>query len=379
MKVLAVFLVALLVLSVPVLATEALSISWATADETVRPGGQTTIDLTLGNPSLTGAIQYVRLSIVAGPHLTVSPDFVDIASLGTLSVQHTAVDVKVSPTAVSTTSYVTVKATYSVSSLGGQETTIKIPIKIVREPIFQILNVNLSNVAEPGISTKMSFDLYNSGQGSAKNMFVSIGQNSTVFSSIGSGETYVSNLGPSEIRRLEFPISIKSNTVPGVYSIPVTFKYYDETNSQQVTSQKSIGLEVNGKAQFVITVDELSNFYIGRQGKASISISNAGTGGADFLILNASSPYGNKELYIGSLDSDDTETVDITQDLSRASGKYMLDLNLMWKDKFGNSYNETRQMELKPQYAPIGGTTIGLIVLVIAAIVGYRFYKKKKK
>ena len=377
MKLIALFLLSLAILSAPALATEALSISWAIGDATVRPGGQTTIDLTISNPSLTGSIQYVRLSFLGGQYLTVSPDYADIASIGTLANQHTVLDVRVAGNAVSTTSYITVKATYSVSNL-AQETTIKIPIKIRRDPIFQIQNVNFTRQPEPGISTTLTFDIFNSGEGSAKDMTITLG-NSSVFSSVGSGESYTASLRPSEMKNVSFPVSISSSASPGVYSVPVVFSYYDESSNDLTTEQKNLGLEVNGKVQFIITVEELTNFYFGKQGTASISISNAGRVPAEFMILNATSKFGNKELYIGELESDDTEVVDIAQDLSRASGKYPLNLSLTWNDKFGNVYEETKTIELTPHYAPVSGSVVTLFILIIAGFVGYRFYKKKKK
>ncbi|MEM7820549.1 MAG: hypothetical protein QW751_00735 [Candidatus Aenigmatarchaeota archaeon] len=378
MKRLVLFLIVLLLLTVPVFAVEALTINWAVSDAKVRPGGQTTIQLTVSNPSLTETPQYIKLYITAGPYLTVSPSTIEIASLGPSASQTTALDVKISASAESTTSYITVRTTYYVSNL-ARDTTINIPIKIRRDPVLQIDNVNLSKPAEPGIITTLSFDIYNSGEGSARDMTVSIGQNSSVFSAVGSSDMFIPSIAPAERKRLDFPLFISSSATPGVYTVPLTISYYDETKSDLTTVQKFIGMEIDGKAQFIVAVDSVKDFFFGRKGTVSISISNSGSVRAEFLTVNASSPFGTKYMYIGSLDSDDTEIVSIPQDLTKATDKYYLDLELSWKDKFGNVYTETKRVELSPTSAPIQISYTAVLFIIIIVGIGYWFYKKRKK
>ncbi|MEM5814474.1 MAG: hypothetical protein QXD77_01535, partial [Candidatus Aenigmatarchaeota archaeon] len=103
MKRLACLLGILLVLAVPVFAVEAVSLGWAVGHAFVRPGGQTTIQLTVSNPGMTDTPTYISLVASADPYLTVTPSTTGIASLGPGSSQTTVLDVKVSPSAVSKT------------------------------------------------------------------------------------------------------------------------------------------------------------------------------------------------------------------------------------------------------------------------------------
>lgn len=371
-------LVALAVLSVPVFATEAITVGWSVSDEKVRPGGQTTIQLTLNNPSAASTPQFITLYVTSGPYLTVTPSSSTIASLGPGASQQTSLDVKVSENAVSTTSYVTVKATYTVSGT-SRDTSVKIPIKIRRDPTLQIENITYGKNPEPGVSTTLSFDIVNSGQGPAEELKVVLNRTSALTSTDSTGEMIISRLGAGSRKHVEFPVTINPDAEPGIFSIPVTISYYDETKSDLSTETKYIGLTLAGSAKFLVTLDSTENFYTGRKGTASVSISNIGTAPAEFLVVKASSQFGEKEIYVGSLDPDDTEIVDIEQGLWGASDSYQLDLELSWKNKFGAEYSETEEIELVPEAAPIeiSGTTIFLLLVVCGGAVWW--YKKRKK
>jgi hypothetical protein len=345
------------------------------ADAAVRPGGQTNIQLTVSNPGTTSTPSYINIFITPGPYLAVDPSTLTIASLGLGSSQLTNINVKVSPNAVSTTSYVTVKATYLVDG-SSRDTTITIPVKIRRSPIIQITNVSYSRQPEPGVSTLMSFDLSNSGEGPAQDLKVSMTQTSTISATDSSGETFITLLSPGMKQHMEFPITISPSADAGLYTVPFVLSYYDETKSDFANISKSVGIAVGGKTDFVVTVDSTTNFYFGRKGTASVAIANAGTSPAEFMTIKASSPHGTKEVYVGGLDSDDTETLDIDQDLSGVYGPYDLTLELAWKDRFGTAYTETKTVRLTPTGAPIEMGTGTIIVLLAAAGVAY--WKRKR-
>jgi hypothetical protein len=375
MKYLACLLAILFVLATPVLAVEAVSIGYSVADATVRPGGQTNIQLTVSNPGTASTPSYINIFITPGPYLTVDPSTLTIASLGLGSSQLTNVNVRVSPNAISTTSYVTIKATYIVDGT-SRDTTITIPVKIRRSPVLQIENVTYSRQPELGVSTVLSFDITNSGEGPAQDVRVSVNQSSAISVTGSSGEDFVTLIGPYGKAHLEFPITISPTADTGLFNIPVTLSYYDETKSDQSTVLKYIGLALGGRTEFITTLDSAKNFYFGRQGTASVSIANAGNSPAEFLIVRTSSPYGSKEVYVGKLDSDETQTVDIPQDLSGASKPYNLTLELVWKDAFGMEYTDTHQIELAPTSAPIEIGAGTVIVLLVAAGAAW-WYRKR--
>ena len=378
MRKLVCILVALVVLAIPVFAIEAVTVLWSVADDTVRPGGQTTVQITFNNPTAVNTPQYINMAVTPGPYLIIPPTSTTIASLAPGASQQTVLNVKVSPDAVSTNSYLTVKVTYFVSSQ-AQDTVVNIPIKIRRPPILQIDNTSFSNPPEPGTTTTLSFYMFNSGQGPAEELKVSMGQGTNFISTGSSGETIIQELGAGERRRLDFPLTINPKAESGIYSIPFTLSYYDETKSNLTTATKSIGLTIGGQAQFVINLDSAKNFYFGRQGTASVSISNNGNAPADFLTVKVSSKFGTKEVYVGTLDTDDTETVDVEQVLTGAAGPYNLNIELSWKDSFGTPHTEMRQLELSPTSAPIEISPVVIVLLLVAGGAYWWFKIRKKK
>jgi hypothetical protein len=372
------FVAALLVLAIPVLAIESVTVLWSVADDTIRPGGQTTVQLTFNNPTATDTPQYINMAVSPGPYLIIPPTSATIATLAPGASQQTTLNVKVAPDAVSTNSYLTVKVTYAVNSL-TRDTVISIPIKIRRIPILEIDNVSFSNPPEPGATTTLSFYMFNSGQGPAEELKVSMGQGTNFISTGSAGETVIQQLGASESRRLDFPLTINPKAESGIYSIPFTLSYYDETKSNLTITTKSIGLTIGGQAQFVINLDSTKEFYFGRKGTASVSISNNGNAPADFLTVKASSKFGTKEVYVGTLDPDDTETVDVEQTLTGVTGPYKLNIELAWKDKFGAPHTETRELELSPTSAPIEiSPALILLILVVGGAVWW-FRRRKAK
>jgi LPXTG-motif cell wall-anchored protein len=134
---------------------------------------------------------------------------------------------------------------------------------------------------------------------------------------------------------------------------------------------------VTGDADFVVSVDSGIGFYYGSVGEAEIIISNKGSGPAEFVTVKASSDYGSKEFYIGSLDVDDSETIDLLQNLRGVSDSYPITLEISYRDKFQNSYSVTKIVEAMPTNAPADYTL--LIIIVIAGGIGFWYYRKRKK
>ena len=93
--------------------------------------------------------------------------------------------------------------------------------------------------------------------------------------------------------------------------------------------------------------------------------------------MKATSDYGSKEFYIGSLDSDDSETIDFMQDLRAVSGKYPITLEISYKDKFQTSYSVVKTVEAVPGNAPADYSM--LIIIIVAGGIGFWYYRKRKK
>lgn len=353
-----------------------LTVSWQLSSSTVRPGGDMIIYLTVTNPGLD--LSGVVLTAAAGPYIKLtSGNKIELGDMPATTSQQSSISVRVDENAVATTSYVYLEAKYYYSN-SEYKKTFYIPITIRKDPILEIVNVKFNDTVEPGKTFLLSFDISNKGDSTARDLMVKLNK-TTLFTTLGStGETIINELAPSEYESLNFLITINPDADIGIESIPLVLSYYDNTKANNYTETKNIGLKISGNIDFVVTVSSYNNFYYGQIGEASISIANRGLASAEYVSVNANSDFGSKEFYIGSLDSDDSETIDLPQDLTKASGKYPVYLTLQYKDKFDNEYSFEKTVEAIPTYAPINYTTISIIV-VILAIIGYWFYRKRKK
>ncbi|MFQ6009594.1 MAG: COG1361 S-layer family protein [Candidatus Aenigmatarchaeota archaeon] len=361
--------------AVPVVAAS-LTITYQVMEDYVRPGSQTTVILTFTNPSTTTDVTNLRVTITAGPDLSVSTSSVQIGTLGAGSSQQASVVVTASSTAKSQQSYISVLASYGVNS-ATKETRINVPIAIRSPPLLQVSNVNFSSPPTPGSSVILNFDLVNNGNGPAKDVSVSLTQSSGLFTVSGSSESFVTTIRAKGREPFSFEITIDPAASVGTQLIPVKLIYYDEAKTTSYNETKNIGLPISGQAEFVVTLDETRDFYFGRKGIATISISNSGTGSAEFLTAKVTSDYGSKEIYIGKLEPDDTETVDIEQDLKAATGIYDITIELSYRDSYNNPFTVTRTVSVTPTAAPIELPWAWIILLVVIA-GGIWWWKSKK-
>ncbi|MEM5872387.1 MAG: hypothetical protein QXD55_00785 [Candidatus Aenigmatarchaeota archaeon] len=365
----------LLTLTIAFAATISVNVSWQISSTILRPASVATISLTITNPGVD--LTDVIVTASPGPYVKIlSGSRIELGSLSYLSSAQASISIKIDENAVSTNSYVYLEVDYKYTGETYYKKILYIPITIIREPIIQIKNVKFSSDPEPGKTIDLSFDLVNDGMGDAKDVSVSIASNSN-FLAFGSNEVFLNDIKKLEGKTVTFPLSISPDASVGMSSIPIKISYYDETRTNYYNQTKEVGIKISGNIDFIATVSSYSNFYYGSIGKVTISIANRGTAPANFITVKASSDYGSKEFYIGSLDSDDSDTIELQQDLTKAKEKYVISLLITYRDKFDNSYSVEKFVEVIPENAPLNYNVI-IVGIFILAIV-YLIYRKKKK
>ncbi len=232
--------------------------------------------------------------------------------------------------------------------------SVYVPIDIKREPILQIEKVQYNDTTAPGNTIMLSFEITNYGSGPAQDITVTLNQTDDKFITPGSsGESHLTTIGAGESKKVEFIITLDPDADVGTDSIPVILEYYDESSSDLITKTKDIGLTIGGEVQLITTIESSMG------STAKVTITNIGTGSAEYLLISASSPYSTKEIYIGSLESDDYETIEIEQ--FGAGSTYPLTLNLSYKDKYNNEFSEIRTVNITPIFS-VGELPIGTIL-----------------
>jgi hypothetical protein len=223
----------------------------------------------------------------------------------------------------------------------------------------------------------LSFDVSNKGDATSRDIKVKLNKTSLFTTPDSTGEIIINELKSLESKNLNFLITISPDANIGIESIPIILSYYDNTKTNNYTETKNIGLKISGNIDFIVTVSSYKNFYYGRSGEVLISVANRGLAPAEYLSVKARSDLGSNEFYVGKLDSDDSETIELAQDLSKASGKYLIYLTLNYKDRFDNSYSVEKTVEAVPANAPLDYNMFIIIVPVLA--IAYWFYRKRKK
>jgi len=318
----------------------------------------------------------------------------EIGGLGASSSQQTSLTVKISSSAVSTTSHITVRVSYYSDST-QKETIITIPIRIRRVPILQVTNVKYDvSPIEPGSTVLLSFDLVNNGDGSAKDVRIVLNQ-SDLFTVIESREIFINEIKAKRSENVSFLLTINPSASIGTYSVPLSLLFLDETKIESYSDIKYIGLVIAGQYNFIVTLESQSVVASGTRGTATIKIANAGTQDAQFLTVKVlpSDPLveiSPESIYIGSVKSDDYETEDFIFKVDRttSSGLHPLNLKIDYKDLYSHSYSEIYGVDVKvssmEEFSKAHQTgpslfTIGIVVLVVIVCVYYIYKRLKKK
>lgn len=357
------------------LAVGSLSVSYQLTNNRTNPGEENTILLAFSNPS-TSAAYDIAASVSRGSYISVDKNTISLGSIGPGSSQQTSIKFSVSSNAASVISFISLKVTYY-RTAGEMETTdVYIPIIIGKEPILQIQNIKNSTV-EPGSSVLLSFDLANVGDSAAKDIKININQTKLV--SKYSNEVFMESLSGKSSKTVSFAITIDPKIEIGIYSLPISLAYSDGSKTGTYSSTKYIGLTISAPIDLITNLESSKNLYYGKIASLTVSIANRGKADAKFLTIKASSDYGSKEFYIGKLESDNQESIDIPQDLTKNKQSYKLNLEMKYNDDFGNDYVVNKLLDVIPTSAPIEIPFSTIITVVVLAAIGYWWLKRKKK
>jgi len=367
-----------------------LNISWRQLDNFLRPGGQTTLFLTIENPTMS-SIPDINLKFLAGPHLEVSMTDLSLSSIAARTMQSTSVGISAMENAPSTTSYIEINVTYYSGSKDEKKLTVRVPVIIRTIPLLQLESIEYDpNVIEPGSEVTLSFDIKNYGDGPARNVVISLDQTSGLFTT-GLSERYVGEVPVNGSARVSFLLTVNQNLNPGTYSFPILLTYQDETRSEIFSSRKLAGLTVYGKFDFIVTIESQETLASGLRGNVEVKIANGGTLDAQFLQIKVLGSQVWAEIspsfiYVGRLRSDDyyTEKISLKVSENVPKGFYPLSFELIYQDPFGKKFSEVKTVEVevlsqseltaKFEY-PIWG--VGLAVFLVIFIV-YLLNKRRK-
>lgn len=203
----------------------------------------------------------------------------------------------------------------------------------------------------------------------------------------GSDTMYLGDLSRTQARA-PFTVYVETGAELGAYMMPVTVSYLDRDGAEK-TENFNIGLQVDAEPRVQVTAETAEKIASGKEGEVEINVINNGFVDVEFVNLELldTEQYtvtGNRQVYIGSLESDDTDSEEFTIKVSESVDDETLTLKAKVaynKEKSGSDYeveyqprvNLASKSELDAENGGIdGGQRMTTILLAVPAlIIGY--------
>lgn len=287
------------------------------------------------------------------------------------------------------------KLRYNVDNSGWVELS-SFPLRVRR--YFMGLSIDsitsTPDYFEPGKENQIVISLKNMADSPMRDVSVSLSlAGTTPFAPIGSGsEKRAYSIQQGETQDFSFMILSAPDTAMGVYKIPLTITYRDESNSNH-TIADVVGVVVNAKPKLDVRLDSSAITSSGSNGKVTIKIVNSGTGDVKFLNVKFSDSdevkiISGENQYIGQLSSDDYETADITAYAEKTkASSILIPLTLTYSDAMGNNYTQSENVEIRLYSAAeeramglnSGKSPVGIILVLAIVIIGIVIYRRRRK
>ena len=238
----------------------------------------------------------------------------------------------------------------------------------------------------PGEEGEIIIELENNFDDDATDISLQLALNGLPFISIGSSEASISELETNDEEELTFKIKASNDINPGDYEIPYNLQYTINKEIKKRTG--SIGIKVNASPELTFTVST-EKPILNMQDKLSLKIINKGLADARFVSVKIL-PQGftllsEKEVYIGSIESDDFETADF--DIIYTSKSPVFSAILEYTD-FNNKrltkiinlpvnvYTREKALELGLTNKNNTPFYIGIVITIILIFILYRIVRK---
>ena len=193
-------------------------------------------------------------------------------------------------------------------------------------------------------------------------------------------EEFITQIEPGEIVVVNFSIAVDDSATDFTfYEIPLILEYEDKFGSYRKNT--TIGVEIRGEPKILIQeiIVEPSELTLGSEGMFMITLINIGTESANDVKIKIS---GGEELltgeyqFIGEIAPGDSQTTTfgVNVDSKAKIGEYGLTINISYKDRYGNSYSDSKiyVLQVYPTRSLIPMEYVYVfIVIAVLFIVGY--------
>ncbi|KHO49497.1 MAG: hypothetical protein QT01_C0004G0027 [archaeon GW2011_AR6] len=241
----------------------------------------------------------------------------------------------------------------------------------------------------PGQEATVKLVLRNNANLLLKDVKIKLNLNSAdlPFAPLGSvTEKNIDSMSAGSSREIEFKLIALADASSRIYKVPLEVNYFDEFGNE-FQSQDVISLIVGSKPLLDINIEK-SELVEARRGKLTIEIVNSGLTDAKFLNarLLLSDNYevlSSQNVYVGSVDSDDIESIDFEL-LTKRAGTINLPLQINYRDANNKQYSEILSVQARvyslDEAKKLGivktNSTFTAFVVIIAALILYFWIRK---
>ena len=249
--------------------------------------------------------------------------------------------------------------------------------------------ISLDREIQPGSNSVLSIELSNAGGSSLRDISVKLdlSDSSVPFIPLeGSTEKRIPIMVGNDKETVQFKIGALASAEPKSYKIPLTITYKDATGASY-SLEDTVGVVLSAQPMIDAYVEESSILRDNTGGTILVKIVNRGLSEAKFLnvkILPTGVVSAEPEIfYVGSLDSDDFDTLEYRVFVKGANAKYaVLPLELSFRDANNREYTENSSVSIR-LYSEEEIATLGLepsvgfpwLIVVIVLAGAFLIYK----
>ncbi len=264
------------------------------------------------------------------------------------------------------------------------------------EPTISISNVQTyPEQIIPGSTASVKIDIQNKASFNIKNLRVKLDLSSKDLPFAPSEsvtEQVIEELSGDSKTSLNFKVVSTPEAQPNIYKVPLALEYFDEFGEKYSTTTL-LSLKVGSIPKLEVSTEK-QLLIAGKKSTVGIKVVNSGLSPVKFLnVLFKSSAdlnvLSSSSAYIGDLDSDDYQTIDVDL-FTNNEGQVILPLTISFLDANNQQYTQELFLALTSYYeeeaqnlgllSKSNSKTIALVVLVLVGLfVLYRVVRKLKR
>jgi hypothetical protein len=267
-----------------------------------------------------------------------------------------------------------------IDTSGGTSTRYPVPVNVntavgIQREAILIIDSSLTGSVNPGDEIPVTLTVRNAGQTLADDVIIRIDNVSETVAPKNADSYHLGAIAAGEQKTVDLALLSDKKTTAGLVRIPVTIRYNAIDGSQR-TQMTGIDLIMKGKAElgFVSVDTNPPRLTENTPFDLTIRIENTGTGEAKQVSAKVDLPAeGTKEAFIGKIKpGNDAPAIFLLEGLK--GGNYPYNLTITYTDDMG-VHTLSKPMNMRVPPADRTGTiVVGLIILVIIGVIGYRYW-----